>query len=115
MLAYPEASSKMISSLLLTGPRLLSGAWGALGQTLRLMQLDVPACAVVIRLMVARGGRLDYEEISALALHNRLRGLDFIEGVVFLEGGVSLTEELRAVLLDLGAREDRETSGRTFA
>lgn len=115
MLAYPEASSKMISSLLLTGPRLLGGAWRAVGQALQLIQLDVSACAVVIRLMVARGGRLDYEEITALALHDRLRGLNRIEGVVFMESGLSLTDELRAVLLDLGAREGREASGHTIA
>ena len=113
MLAYPAASSKLIASLLLAGPRLLSGAWAAVRQALRMIQLDIAACEVLIRLMVARSGPIEYPEISALALHDRLRGLDAIEGVLFMERGVSMTDELRAELRGLTSQSDRSAAGRS--
>jgi len=105
LLAYPGASTRMITDVLLTGPRLATIAWSNATKSGRLRRLDVEGCSRVLFVLVRQPGRVSFAELRALAelrepqkVFLQLRDLD---GVVFLReepSGLSLTSELRQEL-----------------
>ncbi len=108
LLAYPGASTRMITDLLLTGPRLVSTAWSNTTKSTRLFRLDVAACSRVLAVLLRKAGRVSFAELTMSAelpnpfrVFRQLRSLD---GVVFLKeepAGLSLTSELRRELADV--------------
>jgi hypothetical protein len=105
LLAYPDASSRMIADLLFTGPRLMVAALSAFKKAGRLVRLDAEGCSRVLAVLLSRNSHFSCEEVSELAgvpdsakVFRQMRDLD---GVVFLQSepaGLSLTSELREEL-----------------
>lgn len=105
LLRYPSASSRLIIELLETGPRLLTGARGLFRQADALRRMDTAGCAWVLTALSGRSGSVPREELMAAwpeadwpRLWTQLR---LIDGLVFLEKGVSLTQDLRNELQPL--------------
>lgn len=111
LLAYPGASTRMITDLLLTGPRLVMIAWSNAGKSSRLTRMDIEACARVLAVLQQEAGRVSFAELTSAArlanpevIFRQLRDLD---GVVFLREepiGLSLTSELREELVGLSGQ-----------
>ena len=105
LLRYPTASSRMVIEILETGPRLLTGARGLFQQASALRRMDPAGCAWVLTFLASRTGAVPRQELVAAwpegewpALWAQLR---LIDGLVFLEKGISLTEDLRNELRPL--------------
>ena len=105
LLRNPTASSRMIVELLETGPRLLTGARALFRQADALRRMDTAGCAWVLTFLAGRTGAVPREELMAAwpdADWPRLWAqLRLIDGLVFLEKGISLTEDLRNELQPL--------------
>ena len=101
MLAYPGTSANMITDILLSGPRLVTGAGTLVGEAKRMKQLDVEGCSQLLAFLASRPMAVPYEELREAGWEDWLAQLRNIEGVVFLEKGLSLTAELRKELVGL--------------
>ena len=97
-----RATAKFVIDLFYTGPRLFSASWGMFRRALRLWKLDVDNCSQLLWLLVTAGRAVTHEELASRLADCDLRDLERqlkdIEGVVFLERGWTLTEELRSEL-----------------
>ncbi len=106
LLLFPQASSRMITDILFTGPRLLFGGWGLLRESARLRMADTAGLAQILAVLAERTGRVSYDELAALCpdldFTRAMRALPLLPGVVTLESGLSLTSELRSELRALG-------------
>ena len=103
MLAYPGASANMIADILLSGPRLVSGAWNLWRESRKLTRLDVDGCSQLLAFLASRPIAVSYAELHEAGWEDWLDQLRRIEGVVFLEKGLSLTTDLRKELISLNA------------
>lgn len=101
MLAYPGASANMIADILLSGPRLISGTWTLWRESRRLAALDVEGCGQLLNFLASRPTAVPYEELRAAGWEEWFGQLRSIDGVIFLEKGISLSSELRQELLRL--------------
>ncbi len=101
MLAYPGASANMIADILLSGPRLVTGAWTLVRESRRMQQLDADGCCQLLAFLASRPVAVSYEELREAGWEDWFAQLRNIEGVVFLEKGLSLTAELRKELVGL--------------
>ncbi len=101
MLAYPGASANMIADILLSGPRLVTGAWTLVRESGRMQQLDADGCSQLLAFLASRPMAVPYEELRKAGWEDWFAQLRNIEGVVFLEKGLSLTAGLREELVGL--------------
>ena len=113
LLRYPLASSRFVIELLETGPRLLTGARVLFQQAAALRRMDTTGCAWVLTALSGRTGSVAREELMAAwpdadwpRLWTQLR---LIDGLVFLEKGISITEDLRSELQPLFASDRTKT------
>ena len=104
-LLKPQASATLITEILYTGPRLVLGAKSLALEAYRSRNLKIAECAQVLQLLVSAGKAMTYEELNtAYADANwpiLKTGLARIPGVVFLEKGFGLTDDLRKELCSL--------------
>lgn len=105
MLANPQASSTMITELLYTGPRLLTGAWRLVQVARRLKRVDIPVCAWALEALANRPCKVTLNELAGAWPDIDLPRLEadfaLIPGTVRLAKGLSLTSELRDELAGL--------------
>ena len=101
LLSCPGTSANMIADILLSGPRLVTGARTLLQESRRLRRLDVEGCSQLLALLTSRPTPVAYEELREAGWEDWLGQLRNIEGVVFLEQGLNLTAELRKDLVGL--------------
>jgi hypothetical protein len=99
LLANPQASASMITEILYVGPRLVLGA-GTLARAARGWQkLDFADCARALEQLAASNRAVTDEDFLAMRPDmdwiKTKSDLARIPGLVILEKGVSLTEELR--------------------
>lgn len=113
LLRYPNASSRMILEILESGPRLLTGSRALFRQANALRRMDPAGCAWVLTFLAARGVAVPREDLIAAwpegewpKLWMQLR---LIDGLVFLEKGISLTMDLRKELLPILANGHPQT------
>jgi len=106
LLANPQASATMITEMIYTGPRLVLGARSLAVEACRARGINLEPCADVLYLLASRGTAITFEELTAarpdvdpVKLKNDLAR---IPGVVFLEKGLSLSNDLRQELAALG-------------
>lgn len=106
LLANPDASGKMISDILYTGPRMVVGSLKAFLRFTQRMAIDTSGCARALTLLLQSPGRVPCSDLAEqLAGHDVVRvfsQLQGIDGVVFLNTdppAVTLTDELRENLL----------------
>jgi hypothetical protein len=104
LLANPQASAAMITEIIYTGPRLVLGAGSLVREAYRSRSFNLQPCAGVLQLLASRGAAVTYEEfattwpdVDLLKLKNELAR---IPGVIFLEKGLTLTDDLRQELTD---------------
>jgi len=103
LLRYPGASANMIADILLSGPRLVTGAWTLVRESSQLKRLDVDVCSQLLAFLASRPAAIPYEELREAGWGDWFGQLRSIEGVVFLQKGLNLTAELRSELLRLGS------------
>jgi hypothetical protein len=101
LLASPGASANMITDILLSAPRLMTGAGTLVGEGQRLKRLDVEGCSQLLAFLASRPTPVPYEELREARWEDWFVQLRNIEGVVFLEKGLNLTAELRKELINL--------------
>lgn len=98
LLLYPGASANMITDILLTGPRLLTGGCGLMKQGYRMKTLDENGCASLLSFLLSQPHAVHYDELKAAGWGPWFEQLHCIDGVEFLEKGLLLSEELREEL-----------------
>jgi hypothetical protein len=102
LLAYPEMTAGIVVDLLETGPRLLYAGVYLLRESGGARAADSMAGARVLWTLLQQPGKTAYGELSQLYPAPELRAafeaLRRIHGVVFLETGISLADELRLEL-----------------
>ncbi len=104
LLANPQASSTLIVEILCTGPRLILGSISMTRAALA-RDFDVEGCVQVLQLAMSKISAVTYEELnttkSEFEQTKLYSDLAQISGVVFLEKGVRLTDDLRGELRGL--------------
>jgi hypothetical protein len=98
MLLYPSASANIIADILMTGPRLFFAAFNLWNQGMALRRMDTSSTAQLVAFLLTRDRSVPYEEFSAAGWDNCLEQLRIIDGVMFLEKGVKVSEEFRSEL-----------------
>jgi hypothetical protein len=101
LLLHPGASANMIADILLSGPRLVTGGWNMVMEGLRLRRMDETGCAELLAFLAGRITAVPYDELRSAGWEEWFPHLRCIEGVVFLEKGLSLSSELRHELVTL--------------
>jgi hypothetical protein len=105
MLVYSDISSRLVADALLTGPRMVSGAWSCFRKAGRLSRLNAEAGSRVLAVLFSRASRCSLSDLSQLSgvpdpgkTASQLRDID---GVLFIHldpPGLTLTSELRQEL-----------------
>jgi len=85
MLTYPGASANMVADLLLSGPRLMTGAVSLLRTAFRLSRLPVAGCADLLALLFTKAEAVPYAELTAAGWEEWFEPLRCIDGVLFLQ------------------------------
>ena len=101
LLAYPGASANMITDILLTGPRLVTGSCGLARQGFRIKDIDETGCTAVLFALISRVHTVTYDEMKEAGWEAYVNQLRYIDGVEFLQKGLFLSEELRSELNNL--------------
>jgi len=101
LLLHPRASANMIADILLSGPRLTVGALNMVSQALRFRRMDESGCAQLLAFLASKPGVVPYDDLRSAGWEDWFPHLGCIEGVVFLERGLSLSSELRNELATL--------------
>jgi len=105
LLVNAQASATIITGILYIGPRLVVGALPLAREACRSRNLETAECARVLQLLASRQKAVTYEEFSTLLPNANWEmiknGLARIPGVVFLEKGFGLTDDLRKHLCGL--------------
>jgi len=102
LLAHPEMTAGIVVDLLQTGPRLLYAGVYLIRESGGARSADPMAGARVLWTLLHQPGKVSYDELGHLYpapdLGAAFEALRRIGGVVFLETGISLSDELRAEL-----------------
>lgn len=102
LVLHPGHGARLIVDLLLTGPRLVQGGVRLLREGLMKFHADTGAGAQLLRRLHTAAGKVTYAELAenqdVAELRAAMLTLRGVAGVVFLELGMTLTEELRGEL-----------------
>lgn len=98
LLSAPGASANMIADILMSGPRLMTGAWKLWRESRLLGALDEEGCAQLLCFLASLPGAAPYHELRTAGWEQWFGQLRCVEGVIFLEKGISLSSELRQEL-----------------
>ena len=119
LLVYSDISSRLIADALLTGPRLVTGAWSCLRKASRLSRLDVESGSRVLAVLFARASRCGFDELAQLSgvsdpgkTAGQLRDIDGVLLIHLDPSGLTLTSELRqelASVLDVSVQLEPPT------
>jgi DnaJ-domain-containing protein 1 len=108
LLANSDATGKMITDLLFSGPRLIVYSILALCRASRWMRMNVDACVEALTVLLNKSSRVSLNELAiSLRRYNPIEilfQLQEIGGVLFIgkdPAGITLTEDLRTELKDL--------------
>jgi len=105
LLVNAKASATIITEILYIGPRLVLTALPLAREAFRSRNLETAKCARILQILGSRDKAVTYEELEMLqpnadwpSLKNSLAR---VSGVIFLEKGLALTDELREQLCGL--------------
>jgi hypothetical protein len=101
LLSAPGASANIIADILLSGPRLFMGSWNLWRESRRFGALDEECCGQLLAVVASRHSAVPFDELREAGWEEWFSQLRCIEGVVFLEKGLTLTPELRKELAGL--------------
>ena len=103
--AYPGATAHLLRDLFQTGPRLIHGALCLARMFSAIKSIQPPFCAIYLERLVRAGSAVTWEELKNIdgpeSLKRAVNQLRSIDGVIFLEKGVTLPTELRRELRPL--------------
>ncbi len=108
-LASPRASAKIISDFLMSGPRLVTYACEIMVKSWRLWKLDETTCAQLLLILASRATATPYQELKEAGWEEWFSQMRLIDGVVFLEKGISVSAELRRELITVAKESANET------
>lgn len=102
LLLHPGHGARMIVDILLTGPRLVQGGVRLLREGVAKFSADSGPGARLLGTLQGAAGKVPYADLNtihdAIELRAGMLTLRGITGVVFLEQGLTLTDELRTEL-----------------
>ena len=101
LLAHPGASANMIADILLSGPRLTCGSWKLWRESRLFGALDEEGCSQLLTIVASRHSAVPYDELREAGWEEWFGQLRCIDGVIFLDKGISFSPELRRELLNL--------------
>lgn len=101
LLSAPGASANIITDIFMSGPRLITGAWNLWRESRRFGAMDEDCCSQLLVILAGRHSAVPFEELREAGWEEWFGQLRCIEGVIFLEKGISLSPELRRELLNL--------------
>ena len=101
LLSAPSASANIIMDIFMSGPRLLTGSWNLWRESRRIGAMDEECCSQLLAILASRHSAVPFEELREAGWEEHLGQLRCIDGVVFLEKGLTLTSELRKELASL--------------
>jgi len=98
--------ARIVTDILSSGPRILISSWRTFGKSLRWRRLNIGPCARVLEILARSYRAVPRQELAGQlspAVHwpDVERQLRDIEGVLFLERGLTLNQELRLELNQL--------------
>ena len=99
--ANPRAQAKVLADIVLSGPKLFSGSWNLWRESRRFGAMDEDCCSQLLVILASRHSAVPFEELREAGWEEHLSQLRCIDGVIFLEKGISLSPELRRELLNL--------------
>ena len=104
LLIFPRASSRMILEILAIGPRLLIGAVAWIREGLARLRLDPEPLSAVLAVLLERGRKVSFEDLAGRFPEGdgaaQVGQVRWIDGVSFLETGITLGDELRQELVE---------------
>ncbi|MDB6021708.1 MAG: hypothetical protein JWQ04_1565 [Pedosphaera sp.] len=98
MLAHPGASANMVADILLSGPRLVTGAWSFFLKARQLRGLDEAGCAALLTFLAGEANAVPYEDLERAGWKAWIGQLRCFEGIRFLQKGLLMSSELRKEL-----------------
>jgi hypothetical protein len=98
LLYNPGASARVIADLLLCGPRVLVSTRGFVAKAAQLRKLDVGPCSNLLAFLLSSGQLVPYGELYGVGWEPSLEQLRNLEGVNFLEKGLTLSDDLKMEL-----------------
>ena len=95
--------ARIVTDILSTGSRILISSWRTFGKSLRWRRLNIERCAEVLEILAQSDKAVPRQELagqlsSAVHWPDVEQQLRDIEGVLFLERGLTLNQELRLEL-----------------
>ena len=98
--------ARIVTDILSWGPRIVSSSWRTFGKSLRWRRLNIESCAQVLEILAQSDRAVPRQELagqlsSAVHWPDVEQQLRDIEGVLFLERGLTLNQELRLELNQL--------------
>ena len=107
LLANPRASATLVSEILYTGPRLVLVAKSLAFEVYHSRNLKMEECAQVLQLLASEENAVTYEKLRTFQPNADWtmlkKSLARVPGVVFLEKGLGLTDDLRKELCGLAS------------
>lgn len=100
-LAYPGASANMIADILLSGPRLVCGSYSIWKHGAKLRHMNGADCAQLLDWLTTQNAPVPYDDLRSAGWEEPLEQLRSVEGVVFLQKGVTLSDEFKFELASL--------------
>ena len=110
LLTYPGASANIIASILLTGPRLTIGSWRLWRESRRFVELDEEGCSQLLAFLSGQHSAVAYDALREAGWGEWFGQLRCIDGVIFLEKGITLSSDLKIELLKLQLTESHATT-----
>ncbi len=101
LLSAPGASANIIADILLSGPRLITGSWNLWRESRRFGAMDEDCCSQLLVILASRHSAVPFEELREAGWEEWFGQMRCIDGVIFLEKGISLSPELRREFLKL--------------
>jgi hypothetical protein len=95
---HPHVAAKMTLDILLSGPRLVMGAWNSLRTVMEILRINTTAAASFVQFLLKQGQAVPYEELEDVGWGPWLPQMRRIEGLRFLENGVTLADDWRMEL-----------------
>jgi hypothetical protein len=101
LLGNPGITVNMFADVLLIGPRLVAAAPAFIAQGFRLRSMDANACGDLLACLYSRPHAVPFEELTAAGWEGWFDQVRCIDGVQFLQKGVTLSSDLRSELDEL--------------
>jgi len=108
LLGSPRVTAKIVTDLLMTGPRLMTTAWGLVLESRLVSRLDEAGCGQLLLILASRPTATPYDELTEAGWEAWFKQMRLIDGVVFLEKGISVNSDLKLELIEIMSGDRHE-------